>query len=660
MDIKILDSWLKEYLATSASPQKLAEYLSLCGPSVERVETVGGDFVYDIEITTNRVDTASVYGIAREASAILPRFKIDAKLKRILTQSPDYSFTKKVNYLNATVDPKLCPRFTAVLIKNVAIESSPDWVVKRLEAAGIRAINNVVDISNYVMLALGQPVHTFDYDKLSLASQGPGKIKDTKMILRESKKGEKITTLDGKTFELLGGDIIIEDGEGRLIDLAGVMGGNLSMVDDTTQNVLLFVQTYNPTNIRKTSMGLAQRTQAATIFEKGTDTELVAPAILVAIDLFKKLCKGTPEKEILDIYPSPYKPVKITVEENLIHKKLGIQISKSDVSKYLDSLDFESVWHGNKLEVTVPSFRAKDVMGEEDIVEEIARIYGYHNLPSEIMTGVVPSEPPQKDFEFELKIKNILASLGGSEVYTLSLVPKEFVGAKSLKLKNPLGADSEYLRTSLMPSLISAAKNNVGTFDYFHLFEMANIYIPRTGQLPEEKMTLAGIMVGQDYRNAKGIVESFLQKVNIDATFEAKDHEGFSASRVADIKAGGGEIGLIGVTDSNFTYYEFSLEKLMKAVKPLKFEEISKYPSQVEDLTIIFPEKTKIGDVTQVTQSMSKLINKVEFKDNYKDSNTFRISYHDPNKTLTDKDVEEIRNNIVKKLREKFGGQVKE
>ena len=213
------------------------------------------------------------------------------------------TFTKKVNYLNPIVDVKLCSRFCAVLIKNVTINDSPEIIKTRLESAGVRAINNIVDISNYIMLELGQPVHTFDYDKIA----------GHKMILRESKKGEKITTLDGKEFTLNGGDIVIEDGEKRLIDLAGVMGGNLSAVDANTQNVLLFVQTYDPAKIRKTSMGLAQRTMAATIFEKGTDTELVTPAIIKGIEMFKKLCQGTPEHEIIDLYSNPFKSKKISL-----------------------------------------------------------------------------------------------------------------------------------------------------------------------------------------------------------------------------------------------------------------------------------------------------------------------------------------------------------
>jgi phenylalanyl-tRNA synthetase beta chain len=651
MDIKILDSWLKDYLITSAKPEAIARYLSLCGPSAERVEKFGSDFVYDIEVTTNRIDSASVYGIAREGAAILPRFGVSAKLKKINPFSNEFKFVKKVNYLNPVVDPNLCKRFSAVLIKNVKIGDSPEVIKTRLESAGIRAINNIVDISNYIMLELGQPVHTFDYDK----------IKGAKMILRESKKDEKITTLDKKIFTLKGGDIVIEDGSGRLIDLAGVMGGDLSAVDENTKNVLLFVQTYDPVRIRKTSMGLAQRTIAATIFEKGTDPELVTPAIMKGIEMFKSLCKGEAEKEIIDLYPIPFKPKKISLDLSFIEKRLGITISKKEISSYLTSLEFETDWHGNNLEVQVPSFRSQDVVIPEDIVEEIARIYGYHNLPSEIMTGKLTGRLTSPKFAFEERVKNYLSGWGGCEVYTLSLVPKDFVDQEALKLKNPLGVDSEYLRTSLMPSLILAAKENTGTFETFHLFEMSNIYIPRKNDLPEEKLILAGILEGYKYREAKGIVEALLEKLHLNVDFEILESKGFAAGKCVEVLVGSESIGKIGYPEnSEYAYYEFEVEKLFKlSLRNSEYIPISKYPSQIEDLTLNFPDKTMMGEVINSIKSVSKLINKIELGDIYKNSHTFRIEYQNPEKTLTDNEVEEVRTKILTKVKERFGGQIK-
>ena len=653
MDIKILDSWLREFLDTKATPTELAKYLSLCGPSAERIEEFGTDFVYDIEVTTNRIDTASVYGIAREASAILPRFGVAAKLKAIKNSSDKYKFVNKVSYIDVTVDPKLCKRFTAVLIKDVVIGDSPEIVQKRLESAGVRSINNVVDISNYIMLELGQPVHTFDYDKL----------KGHKMILRESKKGEKLTTLDNKEFTLNGGDIVIEDGEGRLIDLAGVMGGALSAVDENTKNVLLFVQTYDAVRIRKTSMGLAQRTMAATIFEKGIDPELVTSGILKGIELFQKLCKGTPEQEIINIYPSPFKSQKISVSLEFIEKRLGITISKKDISEFLDALEFETDWSGNTLKVQIPSFRSQDIIGPEDVVEEVARMYGYHNLPSILMTGNLTGRASSPEFAFETNLKNYLSGWGGCEIYTLSLVSKEMTSGSPLKLRNPLGSDSEYLRMSLMPSLVSAAKENLGTFDTFHLFEMANVYLPRRNDLPEEKLMLGGVFEGYKYRNAKGIIEALLTKLKIkDIKFDVQESNGFAAGKCLAIMSDKVQIGLVGYPEnSELVYYEFEVSKLFELSQVNnEYTPIPKYPSQIEDLTLNFPDKTFLGGVINEIKLSNRLVKSAELKDIYKDSYTFRIEYQDPEKTLTDKEVEEVRIKVLSKIKEKFGGQVKE
>jgi len=651
MDIKILDSWLRDFLETKATPAEISKYISLCGPSVERIEKINGDCVYDIEVTTNRVDSASVYGIAREASAILPRFGISAKLKPIRSESKEYSFTKSVPYLAAIVDSKLCPRFTAVLIENVQIAESPEIIKKGLEASGIRPINNIIDISNYVMLELGQPVHTFDYDK----------IMEGRMVLRESKRGEEIETLDGKKFKLPGGDIVIEDGGGRLIDLAGIMGGSLSKVEADTKNVLLFVQTYNPVKIRKTSMALAQRSMAATIFEKGTDTELVSQGVLKAIELFKTLTKGTVSKQILDIYPSPYKAMSAAINMDYIKERLGIDISKKDITSYLTSLKFDCKWVGDLLTIKIPSFRAKDIKGPEDILEEIARIYGYHNLPSLIMTGPIPVRSEDPKFNFELNVKNIISGFGGSEVYTLSLIPESDTDEKHLKLKNPLGPKTAALRTSLMPSLVNALKENIGTTDKFHLYEIANIYLPKTGDLPEERLILAGIFNGYDYRSAKGIVEGILERLNIAITFKTEESKGFGASKCAFIYSKGEVLGKIGVVEeSGQIYYEFSMQKLLDfSPKVISFKPVPKYPAQIEDLTLFLPEKTRIGDVVSAILRGNQLIKTVKFKDVYHSSYTFRIAYQNKDKTLTDAEVKEIRDKIISSLKSKFGASVK-
>ncbi len=655
MDILIPDNWLKEYLKTKATPKEIAKDLSLCGPSVERVNQTPYGPVYSIEVTTNRIDTACVYGIAREASAILPRFGIKASLKPITLSN--FNLVQKVNYLNVDIDENLCPRFTAILIRNVKIGPSPKWMQDRLYAVGERPINNIVDISNYLMHESGQPMHTFDYDKIGKTSS-EGR-KRAKMILRESKKGEKVITLDNQTRVLPGNDIVIEDGAGRLIDLCGIMGGELSAIDDKTKNVLLFVQTYNPFYIRRTSMKLAHRTAAAVIFEKATDPELVLIGLQRGIDLFVDLTKGKPEKKILDLYFKPYHPKYIKTNKKFIEERLGIPLSQKEISKTLSSLGFEIKIKGENYEIKIPSYRANDVEIPEDIVEEVARIYGYHNLKSELMAGGLPNILYKSPFDFESKVKRIIKGYGGVEIYTSSLVPESFVNKDALKLKNPLGPESSYLRTSLMPSLIKAADENVGIKDSFHLFEMSNIYLPRTGDLPEEKMMLAGIFFKINYREAKGVVEALLEELNIDGNFIPEDETGFLPSQRLAIKKDGQVLGQIGNVEGDLTYYEFNVELLKNNVAPQKYQKIPKFPAQIEDITLELPIKTKVGEVLQSIKSINSLINKAELTDIYKDAYTFRIWYQHPTKTLTDKEVEEVRNKILQTIKAKYGGILK-
>ena len=332
MNIKITHNWLLEYLDTDATPSEIQKYLSLCGPSVEKVEKFNDDYVYDIEVTSNRVDMASVFGIAQEALAILPQFGKKAILKLNPLVKYKFNLLKKSSDRNKNLEIKiktnnLCSRFTAIILANVKISDSPDFITKRLQLCGIKTINNVVDISNYLMLALGQPVHIFDYDLI-------GK---TSMIMRASNKGEKIQTLAGKQIVLPGGDIIIEDGNRRLIDLCGIMGGFNSAVNNNTNKIILFIQTYNPQKIRRTSMITGQRTVAATYFEKGLDEERVEPTTVYGVELLKKYAEARISSQLYDIYPDPYKSKSLTFSIVDIQRMIGVQITKDTIIKILSN-----------------------------------------------------------------------------------------------------------------------------------------------------------------------------------------------------------------------------------------------------------------------------------------------------------------------------------
>jgi phenylalanyl-tRNA synthetase beta chain len=356
----------------------------------------------------------------------------------------------------------------------------------------------------------------------------------------------------------------------------------------------------------------------------------------MVIDMMVELTGGKPEDEILDIYPNPYVSKAVSVTHEFITSRLGIEVPKEHITNCLEALGFTVEWANENLEVGVPSFRANDVDIPEDIVEEVARIYGYHNIPSILMSGALPAKLSDSPFEFERKLKLALKALGATEVYTLSLVSKEEVGENALKLRNPLGKDSEYLRTSIIPSLLLALRENARELEPVHLFEVANIYIPREDDLPEEKMMLSGVLKNTDYRNAKGILEKLLEEVN-------SKHE----------------INLQNKDDTWF--YEVEIEKLKEESSQVKtFKPLPKYPPQVEDITLVVEPETKVGEIIKFTLTSSDNITAVDLATIYENTITLRVEYQDQEKTLTDAEVSEIRTKLLEDLKEKFGATIKE
>jgi phenylalanyl-tRNA synthetase beta chain len=642
MNIQILDSWLRDLLETDAKPDDIARSLSLCGPSVERVDRIKlstgkVDFLYDIEITTNRVDAMSVYGIAREAQTILPQFGFKAKLKE--PKLAKIGTPQEKLKLNIKTNKALTGRIMAVVLDNIENWATPLWMKERLEASGIRSLNAVVDITNYVMTEIGHPTHVFDYDL----------VKTHSFIIRESKKNEKIISLDSKEYTLPLGSIVIEDGTGKIIDLPGIIGTKNSVVNTDTKRIVFFIDNNDPLKIRKASMTLGIRTVAATLNEKGVDPELADKALQRGIKLYNDICKAQVASKVYDIYPSAYEPKELSVGHGFITSRLGVTIPKEKIAKILTSLGFSASWKNETLFTKVPSFRAKDINIPEDIIEEIARIYGFFNLPSELMTGKLPEKTIDNPFDFEIKIKRALKAKAGIEIYTLSLVPKNYI-TNALKLKNPLGSDSEYLRTSLKHSLFAAAEENKAE-EKFHLFEMANIYLPRTNKLPEEKMKLAGILKGYSYREAKGLVEALLDEFNIKHELDFDSSGIYSILRGITFRKDSKNFGNFGELEEGYFYYEFDMELLKSVSSAVSvFTPPPKYPPQIEDLTLLLPDKTKVGDIIS-TIEQTKLISKVELTDIYENAHTFRVFYQHPKKTLTNKEVEKTRIKMLKTLK---------
>jgi phenylalanyl-tRNA synthetase beta chain len=613
MNIKITYNWLLEYLETDATPYEIQKYLSLSGPSVEKVEKVEDDYVFDIEVTSNRVDMASVFGIAQECLAILPRFNKKARLKnnpltsyRFEKLTPRYSQKYSLNVF--LKDSDLCSRFSALIFENVKIKKSPPVISKRLTLCGIRSINNVVDISNYLMLSLGQPVHVFDFDQ----------IKKATMIMRRSRPGEKIITLDDKEIKLPGNDIVIEDGQGRLIDLCGIMGGANSAVSEKTNNILLFVQTYNKNLIRKTTMLTSQRTDAATLFEKGLDEERVEPTLVYGAQLLEDLAQAKIASLLIDIYPRPYQEKKVSFRYPTFSRLIGIKISETEINNILTSLGFKIY----KNAVGVPSWRQNDINIEEDLVEEVARIYGYQRLPSNLPPLVYLKQPVQieKLFKIQNKIKYLLKHLGLNEVLNYSMISKSMIASCGLSLKNHLrlinsiSEELTYLRNSLVPSLIKNIKENQGRKDELKLFEIAKVYLPKKNDLPEEHYKLA-IAVNTDYFDLKGIVETILKELNITTfPFEIKNYE-------------------------NIFVCEIDLQKLIDHYRPFPtYKPVNPYAVIKLDKNFQLSQNLTYAVIQRLAQR-SKYLQKMEVISLYKDRLTIRFYYAASDHNLTEEEA---------------------
>ena len=640
MNIRITDSWLREYVATDATPYEIQKYLSLCGPSVESVEkTSDGDFVYEIEITSNRIDSASVFGIALECQAILPLFGKKAKLT--LNPLEKYRLANGEMHCDASLqvkiqDPSLCSRFSAVVLDHIKTAPSPDFMQRRLRAIGIKVINNVVDISNYLMVSFGQPTHVFDFDKI-----GKGV-----MYLSESSKGEVLITLDGKRVVLPGGDIVVQDGNGELIDLCGIMGGLNSCFTDKTKRVLLFIQTYHKQRIRRTSLLTGQRTIAATYFEKGLDEERVETALSYGMELLTSYANAHVASKVTDIRSKKYTPRTIRFSLDEIHHKIGVKIESRQIDHILTSLGFGVKSSGHVYEVTVPSFRQYDVEIVEDIVEEVARIYGYHNLPNHLSPATYVKQPKAFEdlFVYQNKIKMYLKHIGLNEVLNYSMISLEMIEDLGLKpedhlfLSNVMSEEIKYLRISLLPSLIRNIKINRGRRESLRLFELAKVYLKNEGNLPDEKYRL-GIAVTTSYEDLKGIVEALLYELHIEnRSFEPSDNRIFSSIK-ASLVIGGKRVGVLGKL-ADMYLAELDFEMIISYAKTISTY-VPPHPYAVIklDYTTILNKTLSFETFKEKAFHASKLLYKIEVVDRFKDKVTLRMYFSSPVRNITEEEA---------------------
>jgi len=637
MNIKILHSWLKEYLHTEAKPSEIAECLSLSGPSVEHLEREGNDFSYDIEVTTNRIDAASTIGIAREANAALHQHKFSSKFKPLTVKAPAMP-NRELLKLKVSDPHGLSRKIMAVVLENITIASSSAMVKKRLKTAGIRSINNVIDITNYIMLEVGHPAHVFDYDQIATGT----------LQFRYAKNKEKIITLDGQTHQLSPQDVVIDDGTGRIIDLPGIMGAENSMVTEKTKKVVLFLEMNEPSQIRKTSMRLGIRTLAATYNENSPDKQTAQACFYRGISLLQEWANGRVASQLIDIDKIKDKPKQQLLPLKSLENYLNVNIPLKQIKTILVDLGFEIIKATTKdLLVNIPSHRKKDINIAADLVEEISRVYGYQNLGSSLPPFYYHRDPYllnlEEYYEKEKLIRAFFSSRGSLELCNYSMLSKEyhdlfpFDQVNSLQMNNPLSNELVYFRQTILPSLVKAVEVNKG-IDSFDLFEIGPVYLPRSGQLPEEKIRL-GLLSTESYAVLMGKIEALLTYGNSLALFASKPgskRKYLDSQLSSTLYLDNLYLGEIGQLDYKIkdklkleqTVYiaELDLQLLAKYLYLLKtIKPIVPQTTLIEDLTYTFDGKHYYSQIKQALLARFKRLVKIEFVTCFDNFYTIRL-----------------------------------
>lgn len=632
------------------------------------------DQVMEFDLTPNRADALSMVGTAYEVAALY-----QTEMTKPATQSNETS-ESATNELSVTINnPEKAPYYSARVVKNVSIEPSPIWMQARLIKAGIRPINNVVDISNYVLLEYGQPLHMFDQDHIG----------SKEIVVRQAKDEETMTTLDNNERKLVDTDIVISNGQ-EPIALAGVMGGDFSEVTEQTTNVVIEGAIFDPVSIRHTSRRLNLRSEASSRFEKGIATEFVDEAVDRACYLLQELASGEVLKDRVSSgdLGSFVTPIDITAEK--VNKTIGFNLSNDEIQAIFKQLGFETTLKGETLTVNVPS-RRKDITIKEDLIEEVARIYGYDEIPSSLpVFGEVTSGELTDRQHKTLTVKETLEGAGLNQAITYSLVSKDHAKDFALQerptisLLMPMSEAHATLRQSLLPHLIEATAYNVARKNKdVRLYEVGRVFFGNgEGELPDEVEYLSGILTGEyavnawqgkkeeiDFFIAKGVVDRVAEKLNLEFSYKAGKIEGLHPGRTAIVSLEGQDIGFIGElhpqvaadNDLKRTYvFELNYDAMMQvAVGYINYEQIPKFPGVTRDIALEVNHDVPSSELKQIIHNngedilQSTLVFDVyegEHLEKGKKSVAIRLNYLDTEDTLTDERVSKIHDKILEAL----------
>ena len=633
------------------------------------VEYLGlDDTVFEYEITNNRVDCYSVLGIAREAAATF-RKPFNPPVVTETGNSEDVN-----DYIKVEVEAKdLCTRYTARVVKNIKLAPSPKWMQQRLMTAGIRPINNIVDITNYVMEEYGQPMHAYDLDTIA----------GSKIVVRTAKDGEEFVTLDGQVRKLDSQTLVICDGE-KAVGLAGIMGGENSMITDDVKTMLFEAATFDGTNIRKSTKRLGIRTDASGKFEKGLDPENALAAMNRACQLIEELGAGEVVGGVVDVYPNPVTRKRISFEPEKYNALLGTNVSSEEMLQYFERLEVEYDKDANEL--IIPTFR-QDLNRDADMAEEVARFFGYDNIPTTLPKG----ETTMGKVSFEQRIQDVAGEIaqfcGFSEAMTYSFEsPKVFDKLKlepdssyrkTVVISNPLGEDFSVMRTLPLNGMLTSLATNYNRRNKnVKLYEMAKVYLPDedTEKLPEEKvMFTLGFFGEGDFFTMKGVVEEFLDRVGMRVKPVYNPQAGIPflhPGRQAAIEYNGTEIGYLGEVHPDVADNYGIGEKAYIAVIDIpavtelasfdrKFTGIAKFPAVSRDISMLVPKNILVGTIENIIEKRGgKLVENFSLFDIYEGSQiqegfksvAYTISFRAKDRTLEDKDITPVMDKILKDL----------
>ena len=647
-----------------------------CKPGDDINTVIGNDdTVVDFEITNNRPDCYSILGLAREAAAA---FNKPMRHHDPVVRGGAAGELSELLEVEVPAED-LCRRYTARMVRNVKIAPSPKWLRQRLRANGVRPINNIVDITNYVMLEYGQPMHAFDYRYV-----GSGKI-----IVRRSEPGEVLTTLDGNVRTLTPGMLVIAD-ETKPIGLAGIMGGENSEIMDDTVDVVFESANFNGTSIRQTALALGMRTEASGKFEKNIDPLLTLPAVDRACELVELLGAGEVMDGVIDVLNDIPEPRTIELEPDRINALLGTDISEADMVEYLRRLEIPVEGH----EIRVPSWRP-DLVGMADIAEEVGRLFGYNNIPTTTFRGAATEGGYTEAMKLENRAGSLCRSLGYSEILTYSFVspsifdqirlPEDSSLRNAMCIQNPLGEDASIMRTVALPSMLAIlARNNAYHNDAVKLYELAKVYLPKPGQiLPDEPKHLVLGTYGEheDFFKMKGEIEAFLRGMNVpEARYTAEKHDPtFHPGRCARVSMGGVDLGCFGQIhplvarsygiDGEIFAAELNFTALLSLQLPEKtYTPLPKYPAVTRDIAVVCDEAVTVAALSDCIRAAGgKLLRSVELFDIYRGkgiasgskSAAFRLTLRADDRTLTDADSDGVVSAVLAALEKELNAKLR-